>query len=38
MKAMRDARQTAGHLARSAIVYIRQSSEIQVRNYVGRPP
>ncbi|MDE0704935.1 MAG: recombinase family protein [Rhodospirillaceae bacterium] len=36
MTATRDARLTAGHLARSAIVYIRQSSEIQVRNNVER--
>ncbi len=31
-----DARLTASHLARSAIVYIRQSSEIQVRTNVER--
>ncbi len=36
MTVMRDARLTAGHLARSAIVYIRQSSEMQVRNHVER--
>ena len=36
MTATRDARLTAGHLARSAIVYIRQSSETQVRNNVER--
>ena len=36
MTAARDARLTAGHLARSAIVYIRQSSEMQVRNNVER--
>ena len=36
MTATRDARLTAGHLARSAIVYIRQSGEMQVRNNVER--
>ena len=32
----RDARLTAGHLVRSVIVYIRQSSEMQVRNNLER--
>ena len=36
MTAARDARPTAGHLARSAVVYVRQSSEMQVRNNAER--
>ena len=36
MTARRDARLTAGHLARSAIVCVRQSSETQVRTNVER--
>lgn len=36
MTVTRDARLTPSHLARSAMVYIRQSSEQQVRNNVER--
>ncbi len=36
MTVMNDPKLTAGHLARSAIVYIRQSSEMQVRSNVER--